>query len=207
MLGGICWCSASPTLPQGCLHWLSPLVPSRAGSPGAVEEQHCAPVSPPSPRLMQLVWSRCLCPKRCFGTNAVQNWCGQQEHNWLSSAPPPDLLPWLLGGSPGSILTVTTAFISCSLGKWCKGKHFLHSLRITHQGSCWISFLVLRFWCMQPLQYYALFSTLSLQNGRCKNFSHVDLLWSNHRLTVWDLCGGIPEIRFIRLSHLLWNMY
>lgn len=33
-------------------------------------------------------WSRCLCPKRCFGTNAIQNWCGQQEHNRLSSAPP-----------------------------------------------------------------------------------------------------------------------
>ena len=87
MLGGICWCSASPTLPQGCLCWLSPALPLGAGSPRAVEARCCAPVPTPSPRLKQLVWSKCLCLKWCFGTNAIQNWCGQQEHNWLSSAP------------------------------------------------------------------------------------------------------------------------
>lgn len=190
MLGGICWCSASPMLPQGFLCWWSPVLFLSAGSPGVVG---LCSSSSPSPRLMQLVWLRCLYSKSCFGTNAIQSWCGQQGAG-LAFICSYMLLLWscsydFFGGSPGSDLTVMTTFISCSLAKWCKGKYFLHPLHTTYQGSCWIAFLVFGFWCMQPLQCYALFSTLRLQKGRCKNFSNVDLLCSNHKLTVCETCS------------------
>lgn len=72
--------------------------------------------------------------------------------NLLLHAPPPDLLPLLLGGSPGSDLTVTTTFMSCRLGKGCEGKHFLHPLCVTHQGNCWPSVPTFGSWCMQHPQ-------------------------------------------------------
>lgn len=185
-------------LPQGCLCWLSPVLPSGAGSSGAVEALCCAPVPAPSPRPMQLMWLKCLCSKWCFTRTGVDSRSTTGFH-LLLHAPPPDLLPRLFGGSPGSDLTVTTTFISCSLGKWCKGKYFLHPLHITYQGNCWINFLVFAFWCMQPLQYYALFSTLSLQNGRCKNFSNIDLPCSNHKLIVCETCAETYSVECLRL--------
>lgn len=70
--------------PQGCLCWLSPVLPSGAGSPGRAEGWAVLLflLLPDG-----IVWPKCLCPKWCFGTSAAQNWCGHQEHNWLSFAP------------------------------------------------------------------------------------------------------------------------
>lgn len=189
MLEGICWCSASPTLPQAAPGWwrhntllLSPLIPRGWGN-----------------------WCGCGVSAQGGASAQMRSRTGVDSRSTtgfhpLLHAPPPDLLPRLFGVSPGSDLTVTTTFISCSLGEWCKGKHFLHPLHITYQGNCWISLLVFGFWCLQPLQYYALFSTLSLRNGRCKNSSSVDLLCSNHKLPACKTCAEDYEVEYLRLD-------
>lgn len=102
----------------------------------------------------------------------------------LLHVPPLALLPWLFGRSPGSDLTATATFISCSLGKWCKGKCFLHPLHITYQEIAESALLCLDSDVGSPYSAVPLFITPGLHNGRGKNDSNVDLPCSNHKLCV-----------------------
>lgn len=110
----MCWGSARPTLPRAAA--LSPCYAAVSGNGAEL----------PSPLLPPTWWQqlRCLCRNGTLAptqpSSAVQR-RSTTGFNLLPHAPPPALLPLLFGGSPGSDLTVTTTFISCSLGKWWKG--------------------------------------------------------------------------------------
>lgn len=155
-----------------------------------------------------LGWQRDgLCPCSFSFPTAWWNWCGQGApaqsgalaqvlfragvdirsttgFHLLLRVPPLDLLPRLFGGSPGSDLTVTATFISCSLGKWCKGKRFLHPLHITYQAIAESALLCLDLDLCSPYSSMPLFITSGLQNGRGKNVSNVDFPCFNHKLCV-----------------------
>lgn len=171
--------------PQDCLCWLSPVLPSGAGSPGLAEGWAVL-------LFLLLPWWNCcgqgvsalsnaLAPVLFRTAVGIRSTTG---FHLLLHVPPLHLLPWLFGGSPGSDLRVTATFISCSLGKWCNGKRFLHPLHVTYLGIAESAPLCLDLDGGSPYSAMPLFITPGLHNGRGKNVSNVNLPCSNHKLCV-----------------------